>query len=293
MEKSKYILTGRKYYPRNNTSNTKSIGRNGIYLRKLIFPSITEDKINQLMIDDESIKYITFASSAQEITNVIMNNLIDFPSILPEDEDGQKWNSIPIDKRMKYLVITEMTAGVGGNVLNFAKYFKYVNAIEIDAIRYKYLENNIKLYNFDNVNCYNMDSSKMLLHGDDINQDIIFFDPPWGGKDYKLYSNLRLNFGNEPIENICKSLFQRSRNTWDQSSQYNLPVKGQDSTCSKPCLRRDSSAALGGQGCCWQWDCQNKLASDGAAALGGQDSTCSKPCLRRDSSAALGGQGCC
>lgn len=212
MEKPKYILTRRKYYSRNNVPNTKTIGKNGIYLRKLIFPLISEDKINQLMIDDESIKYITFASSAQEITNVIMNNLIDFPSIFTEDENGQAWNSIPIDKRMKYLVITEMTAGVGGNVLNFAKYFKYVNAIEIDPIRYKYLEHNIKLYNFDNVNCYNMDSSKMLLDGDDINQDIIFFDPPWGGKDYKLYSNLRLNFGDFSIENICKTLFQRQGN---------------------------------------------------------------------------------
>lgn len=211
MEKSKYILTERKNYcPMYKfQNNSKNVNRNGIYLRKLIFPPISDEKIQQLMIDDESIKYITFASSAQQVTNVIMNNLIDFPSVLSDEE---KWTCIPIDKRMKYLVITEMTAGVGGNVLSFAKYFKYVNAIELDPLRYKYLENNVKLYGFDNVNCYNGDSVKILLEKDDINQDIVFFDPPWGGSDYKLHSNLRLNFGEFSIETVCKILFKSPRN---------------------------------------------------------------------------------
>lgn len=184
--------------------------RNILSLKKLIFPPITNDKLVQLMIDDESIKYITFASSAQEITNIIMNNLIDFPC--PKNINQQKWEIIPLDKKMKYLVITEMTAGVGGNVLNFANYFKYVNAIEIDMTRYYYLDKNIKLYGYNNINCYNNDSKKLLIDKDDIVQDIVFFDPPWGGKDYKLHSNLRLNFGVETIENICKLLFQKETN---------------------------------------------------------------------------------
>ena len=184
--------------------------RNIISLKKLIFPPLPEEKIPLLMIDDESIKYITFNSSAQEITNIIMNNLSDFPCPIKNKE--HKWQSKPLDKKMKNLVITEMTAGVGGNVLNFAKYFKYVNAIEIDTIRYNYLNKNIKLYDYDNVNCYNNDSVKLLVDTDDIAQDIIFFDPPWGGKDYKLFYNLKLKFGNFSVENICQILFQRNRN---------------------------------------------------------------------------------
>jgi len=113
---------------------------------------------------------------------------------------------------MKYEVITEMTAGVGGNVLNFAKYFKYVNAIEIDPIRYNYLDKNIILYDFENVNCYNEDSINFLIDKNDIVQDILFFDPPWGGKDYKLFSNLKLTFGPYSIENVCKLLFQKKYN---------------------------------------------------------------------------------
>lgn len=184
--------------------------RNILSLKKLIFPPITLDKLIQVEIDEESLKYITFASSAQEITNLIMNNLADFSC--PKNANKEKWDSVPLDKRMKYLVITEMTAGVGGNVLNFAKYFKYVNAIEIDTKRYNCLDKNIKLYDFNNVNCYNDDSYKLLVKNDDIVQDIIFFDPPWGGKDYKLHTNLRLNFMERSIEEVCKDLFRKESN---------------------------------------------------------------------------------
>lgn len=200
---SKHITPPRAYTP-------YKFRHNIIKLKKLIFPPISDNKINQLMIDDESIKYITFTNSAHEITNVIMNNLDNFPC--PESICEKQWNTIPLDKRMKQLVITEMTAGVGGNVLNFANHFKYVNAIEIDTLRCNYLSNNIKLYDHINVNCYNDDSIKLLIENDDLRQDIIFFDPPWGGKDYKLHNNLRLYFSNYSIENICKILFQRERN---------------------------------------------------------------------------------
>lgn len=200
---AKYITQYSKYYKNN-------IYRNMISLKKMIFPVISGDKINQLLIDNESIKFITFASSAQNITNIIMNNLFDFPCPFANKE--QKWKLKPLDKKMRRLVITEMTAGVGGNVLNFAKYFKYVNAIEIDTVRYNYLSNNVKLYEYNNVNCYNSDSIDLLLNKDDIVQDIIFFDPPWGGKDYKLFVNLRLRFGMFSIENICNILFQNNHN---------------------------------------------------------------------------------
>ena len=205
VEKPKYIPPIPKYKPTRYYSQ-----RNLLSLKKLIFPPICEDKISQLMIDNESIKYITFTSSAQEITNIIMNNLDDFP--YPGNGVNIKWNNKSLDKKMKKLVITEMTAGVGGNVLNFAKYFKYVNAIELNPVRCCFLNKNIELYGYENVNCYNNDSLHLLIEKDDLVQDIIFFDPPWGGKDYKLFTNLRLKFGDYSIENACKILFQRERN---------------------------------------------------------------------------------
>ena len=186
-----------------------SITNRNIALKRMIFPYISNDKIQHLMIDKKSIEYITFTATAQEITNIIMNNLDDFP---PKNDNEEKWLSLSVLNRMKKLTITEMTAGVGGNVLNFAKYFHHVNAIEIDNLRYNYLIKNIKLYEFSNVKCYHCDSLKMLTDRNDVQQDIIFFDPPWGGKNYKFHYNLRLNFGNYSIENIIKILFQQSSN---------------------------------------------------------------------------------
>lgn len=193
-------------YPDNIFYSRKNI----ITLKKMIFPKISDDKIPHLMIDDESIKFITFHSSAQEITNVIMNNLNDFPCSTQLHDDI--WNEMTSENKMKQLIITEMTAGVGGNVLNFAKYFKQVNAIEINSTRFEYLQKNIELYECANVNCYNDDSLNFLIGNDDIVQDIIFFDPPWGGKNYKLFTNLRLKFGKYSIENVCKILFQQDKN---------------------------------------------------------------------------------
>src|ERR1700678_3664873 len=104
----------------------KNVPYNIIKLKQLIFPPISNDKLNKLMIDNESIRYITFTQSAYEITNVVMNNLYDFPC--PDPAKLRQWNTVTFDKKMEELVITDMTAGVGGNVLNFANYFKYVNA---------------------------------------------------------------------------------------------------------------------------------------------------------------------
>ncbi|BCS83265.1 putative RNA methylase [Cotonvirus japonicus] len=216
----------KKFLTNKNSKSNKP--HQAVILKKLIFPPISENRIPFLMIDNESIKYITFNVSAQEITNIIMNSLHDFPCPIINNLNKTecdinktecdinkkiiKWSSKSLENRMKKLVITEMTAGVGGNVLNFAKYFKYVNAIEINNERYKYLNNNIKLYDYTNVNCYNNNSIDLLIEKDDIIQNIIFFDPPWGGNGYKLYHNLKLMFDKYTIEQICDKLFERNYN---------------------------------------------------------------------------------
>jgi 16S rRNA G966 N2-methylase RsmD len=183
----------------------KRNGNNHNYtLKKLIFPPLLNGDINKVKIDEESIKYVTFCNSAQEITNIIMNSLNDFPC--PNETLIDKWNSLSLLAKMSELVITDMTAGVGGNILNFAHYFKYVNGIEIDPIRCQYLQHNVELYEFINVNYYSDNAIKLLIEEDDLVQDIIFFDPPWGGKDYKNFSDLRLQFGlGEEIDSIIET----------------------------------------------------------------------------------------
>nr|WBF70685.1 hypothetical protein [Megavirus caiporensis] len=200
---STYNTRSNIYYKKN-----KRI-QNIFNLKKLIFPPIIDAKINKIMIDTESIKYITFNTSAQEITNIIINSVNDFPCPLGKEPDY--WISLNNQDKAKNLIITEMTAGVGGNVLNFAKYFKFVNAIEINKIRYDYLKSNVELYEYGNVNFYNDNSADLLIRQDNIIQDIIFFDPPWGGRDYKLHKTLRLDFDKISIESICDELLKKSK----------------------------------------------------------------------------------
>jgi len=188
-------------------SNVKHSNEHSI--KKIIFPKIANDKITNLMIDSESTKFITFASTAEIMTKKIIDCLGEYscpPEIKPED-----WEKMSLVQRGRCLVITEMTAGVGGNVISFAYHFKYVNAIEIDKVRFDYLNNNLKQYEIHNVNTYNADSTKLLIEQNNLVQDIVFFDPPWGGKDYKLHESLKIQFMNETIESICQKLLDRVR----------------------------------------------------------------------------------
>lgn len=175
--------------------------KNLSFLKSIIFPPIENEKLNSLKIDRDSIKYITFYSSTLDIINIIVKNIADFPK--PEEIDDNTWNETTIEKRMSYLSITEMTAGVGGNVLSFANYFHTVKAIEIDFKRFCFLQNNISLYGHNNVVCYCTDSLQLIFSDISIKHDIIFFDPPWGGTDYKKHSKLHLLFGEQEIEQIC------------------------------------------------------------------------------------------
>jgi 16S rRNA G966 N2-methylase RsmD len=163
----------------NDYKNIKTILR--------LFPYLKDKtKRKNLKIDNESIYYISFREHAQQITNIIEDYLV----------------KLGIDS--KDAVITDATAGVGGNTISFGMNFKYVNSIEIDKMRYDYLKNNIDVYGLNNINTINNDCIKVLHELD--NHDVIFIDPPWGGKSYKDYNNLKLQLSNIPIEMICKHL---------------------------------------------------------------------------------------
>jgi 16S rRNA G966 N2-methylase RsmD len=88
--------------------------------------------------------------------------------------------------------ITDMTSCVGGNVISFSRFFKKVNAIEIDPLRFDMLKHNTEtVVGATNVNFINGNAVELLLGQDDgtapqqFQQDILFMDPPWGGVDYK------------------------------------------------------------------------------------------------------------
>jgi 16S rRNA G966 N2-methylase RsmD len=153
----------------------------------MLFPYLdNKEKASKLLIDDDSIHFISVREYAQKITDIIKYHL----SQLKIDADKT--------------IITDATAGVGGNTISFGMSFKSVNAIEIDKKRTDYLVNNLDIYNLKNVNVINGDCTQLIIILD--NHDVIFVDPPWGGKNYKKHDYLRLHLSDMPIEMICNGL---------------------------------------------------------------------------------------
>jgi len=151
-----------------------------------LFPYLEDkNKKNLLKIDDESISYISSKHVAKEITMIIKNHA----------------KIIGLNK----VIITDAFAGVGGDTLSFGMNFEQVNAIELNKTRYDYLRNNCAVYELKNVKSYNSDCMDYLYK---LKHNIVFFDPPWGGKKYKLQKNIRIKINNIHQEDIINNLFK-------------------------------------------------------------------------------------
>ena len=98
---------------------------------------------------------------------------------------------------------------MGGNTISFAKYFNKVNAVEIIDMHCDILKNNLKQYKLLNkVSIYCSDYFDVMR---DLKQDVIFFDPPWGGKDYLKHKELDLFLNNINIVDITNELYEKTK----------------------------------------------------------------------------------
>ena len=86
------------------------------------------------------------------------------------------------------IVITDATACIGGDTLNFGLNFENVHSIETNLKNFEALQNNVLVYDLKNITLHYGDSTKLF----NWNTDILYVDPPWGGKDYRKTSNLDL-----------------------------------------------------------------------------------------------------
>lgn len=78
-----------------------------------------------------------------------------------------------------------------------------MNAIEIDEGRFQMLQNNLSVIDSKNVKCYNGDAVKLMP---DLKQDVLFFDPPWGGPEYKDQDLVDIFLSGNSIGQICESV---------------------------------------------------------------------------------------
>ena len=157
---------------------------NDIFWKK-IFPIKKDTKINNYMLSNIGSYSILYPIDADKVAKIIK-------SFLP----GKA-------------IITDATANMGGATLTFSNYFDHVNSVEIIPFHCKILENNIKVYNAsEKVSVYCMD---YLDIGNKLEQDVIFFDPPWGGPDYKKKIIMDMYLDNISISNIIKSLIDKKK----------------------------------------------------------------------------------
>ena len=104
--------------------------------------------------------------------------------------------------------IIDLTAGMGGNVLDFFNekpFFKEIIAVENTKLHCKILKNNMTVLHKP-INILH-DCALHVIKNKLIQQNtIVFFDPPWGGPNYKKNILVRLKLNNMSIVEIIKNL---------------------------------------------------------------------------------------
>ena len=105
--------------------------------------------------------------------------------------------------------ITDAMGNMGGMTITLCKYFNKINTCEIVPEHCAILKNNIQVYGFTNkVNLVCGDYMDNMFN---FGQDIIFFDPPWGGLDFDKTSSLSLYINNINIICIIKQLISYAK----------------------------------------------------------------------------------
>jgi predicted RNA methylase len=108
-------------------------------------------------------------------------------------------------KNMSSMTITDATACIGGDTLNFASNFLHVHSIEINPENFEVLTNNVEVYGFLNITMHHGDSVKLF----NWNTNILYIDPPWGGKDYKKHKQLDLFLSGKRLDCWLEEILSR------------------------------------------------------------------------------------
>ena len=163
-----------------------------------VFPFFKKEDIEKasnskklLKITDKGKYSISKPCDAEWITNIICNFSI---NILKKHPSTQ--------------IITDGTAGIGGNVIDFSKHFSQVNAVEINKVHYEVLKNNVEAIDLKNVKTYN-DNFLNFVDLFKYQNSIFFIDPPWGGKSYKNFKYFNLKLGKIMIYDVINILFKK------------------------------------------------------------------------------------
>lgn len=177
----KYIKYKTKYLRLVILQNGGSISQNNY---KFIFPYKKGVKYDKLKMTEEGEYSITKRNDGIQILN-IMKNIIG---------------------NLRNKTITDLTGNVGGDTILFGLNFKKVKSIEFNKENFKVLENNINVYNLNNVELFEGDSTKIY----NWMTDILYIDPPWGGSNYRNSNNIDLFFGDYRLDDYIDFILKQS-----------------------------------------------------------------------------------
>ncbi len=90
------------------------------------------------------------------------------------------------------ITITDSTACCGGNTISFLLHpqIQKVTSIELNDLHFEILQNNVNLYK--NANKVTLIKGNYLNFAKALEQDVIFYDLPWGGRQYLEKEELNL-----------------------------------------------------------------------------------------------------
>ena len=152
--------------------------------RKYLRNHFQEEIPAQVRMSKESIKYSSFLDDAEKTSQLILK-------LCPSAK-----------------VITDATANVGCNTINFAKHFAHVHSVEKDPTEFTRLVPNIIAYGIRNVSVYNEDYTNIL---EDMKQDVVFIDAPVGGEKSKYFEKLVLCLSGIRVDDIANYLIKHNK----------------------------------------------------------------------------------
>jgi len=168
-----------------------------IYNVNKYFSTNKDTQSDKLLLTKEAVYSMSKPESAEKITEIIIRSLKKNNSYHPK------------------LTITDATANIGGNTLNFSKHFHQVISIEPDEYNFRALRANV----VDAFGCKNVRLIKSTYNDTykTLRQDLVFVDPPWGGLYYNYLEKQMLYLGSMDM----LELFVESR---AQCVVYKLPT---------------------------------------------------------------------
>jgi 16S rRNA G966 N2-methylase RsmD len=152
------------------------------------YDNISPNILKKIRFNGDSIYSVSSVTLSEQISKIIKD---EFPNIK---------------------TIIDGSANIGGNTINFAKYFDNVISNEYDSDTFSLLQNNVNAFNLKNVVCYN--KSILTLDIPKTTNTCIFLDPPWGGIYIKYMDVVDLYYGTTNVVDFISTTILKHKHIY-------------------------------------------------------------------------------